>query len=84
MLLSVLHVKNTDENAPFPTDFTLVSAADGSLQAKTDEASWFDYLGRTFNQLIWWGQAEKEHRTRVDPHKMACDFKRDPSERNAP
>lgn len=39
MLLSVLHVKNTDENAPFPTDFTLVSAADGSLQAKTDEAS---------------------------------------------
>lgn len=61
-----------------------VFAADGSLQARTDEASWFDYFGRTFNQLIWWGQAAKEQRARVDPHKMVGDFKRDPSERNAP
>lgn len=58
--------------------------ADGSVQAPEDQDSWFDYFGRTFNQLIWWAQAAKEYRAQVDPHKLVRDFKTDPSERNAP
>ncbi len=61
-----------------------VLAADGSLQAGEDQASWFRYFGRTFNQLIWWAAATRNHRAEVDPHKMTIDFKTDPSERNAP
>ncbi|WP_413699064.1 NADPH-dependent FMN reductase [Psychromonas sp. KJ10-10] len=60
-----------------------VFAEDGSAKAQ-DQASWFDYFGRTFNQLIWWAQATKEHRLQVDPHKLVRDFKTQPSERNAP
>lgn len=56
----------------------------GSPQAGEDEASWFDYFRRTFNQLVWWGEACKVHRSGCDPHKMARDFKTSPSERNAP
>ncbi len=61
-----------------------VFAVDGSPQAGEDQAAWFDYFGRTFNQLVWWAQAASEHRAEVDPHKMVTDFKTDPSERNAP
>lgn len=57
---------------------------DGSLQTGEDQISWFDYFSRTFNQLIWWGEATKEHRLLVDPHNMIKDFKATPSERNAP
>lgn len=57
---------------------------DGGPQKGVDMDGWFDYLGRTFNQLIWWAQATREHRSRVDPHKEIGDFKRAPSERNAP
>lgn len=61
-----------------------VFAGDGSAQAGVDKASWFDYFGRTFNQLVWWAQAASEHRARVDPRSLVRDFKRDPSQRNAP
>ncbi|MBQ24274.1 NAD(P)H-dependent oxidoreductase [Alcanivorax sp.] len=61
-----------------------VFAADGALQAGEDKVSWFDYLGRTFNQLLWWAQAAKAHADEVDPHKMVRDFKTTPAERNAP
>jgi NAD(P)H-dependent FMN reductase len=61
-----------------------VFAEDGALQAGEDQASWFDYLGRTFNQLTWWAQAAKAYGDEVDPHKMVRDFKTTPSERNAP
>ncbi|MFN3712036.1 MAG: NADPH-dependent FMN reductase [Alcanivoracaceae bacterium] len=61
-----------------------VLAADGSVMPEEDRASWFDYFGRTFNQLIWWAQAATEHRASVDPRELVRDFKRDPSERNAP
>jgi NAD(P)H-dependent FMN reductase len=57
---------------------------DGSVQAQEDQDAWFDYFGRTFNQLIWWAQAAKEYRRQVDPHKLVKDFKTDPSERNVP
>lgn len=58
--------------------------ADGSAQEGVNQSSWFDYFGRTLNQLVWWAQATKAHRERVDPRAMVKDFKRDPSQRNAP
>lgn len=61
-----------------------VFAADGSPQEGVEQASWFDYFGRTFQQLIWWGEAAKEHRAQIDPHQLVGDLKRDPSQRNAP
>ncbi|WP_372883167.1 NADPH-dependent FMN reductase [Psychromonas sp.] len=61
-----------------------VFAADGSAQSGVDQASWFDYFGRAFNQLVWWAQAACEHRAQVDPHQLINGFKRDPSQRNAP
>lgn len=61
-----------------------VFAADGAAQVEEDRAAWFDYFGRTFAQLIWWAHAAGEHRERVDPHELVQDFKRDPSQRNAP
>lgn len=57
---------------------------DGSVQGQEDQDSWFDYFGRTFNQLTWWAQAANEYRAQVDPHKLVRVFKKDPSERNAP
>ncbi|MDP2092085.1 MAG: NADPH-dependent oxidoreductase, partial [Pseudohongiella sp.] len=41
-------------------------------------------FGRTFHQLIWWADAAREQRTRVDPHQLVKDFRKDPSQRNAP
>ena len=61
-----------------------IFTADGSVQAHEDKDSWFEYFGRTFNQLIWWAQAAKDYRAKVDPHTLVRDFKTDPSERNAP
>ena len=53
-------------------------------QAAEEQASWFDYFARAFNQLLWWAQAAREHRAEVDPQKMIRHFKKYPSERNAP
>ncbi|MGM0525773.1 MAG: NADPH-dependent FMN reductase [Pseudomonadota bacterium] len=49
-----------------------------------DVERWVGYFGRTLNQLCWWGQAAKEQRQAYDPRKLVKDFKRDPSQRNAP
>lgn len=56
----------------------------GGAQDGVEQSGWFDYFGRTFNQLVWWGQAANEYREKVDPHKMIRDFKSAPSQRNAP
>ncbi|SFB87473.1 NAD(P)H-dependent FMN reductase [Marinospirillum celere] len=61
-----------------------VFAPDGSLQSGEGQASWFDYFGRTFSQLVWWAQAAREHRAKINPHNLVGDFKTDPSQRNAP
>jgi NAD(P)H-dependent FMN reductase len=61
-----------------------VFAEDGSLQPNEEQSSWFNYFGRTFNQLDWWAKATKGHRAEVNPHTMMNDFKKDPSQRNAP
>ena len=58
--------------------------ADGSVKAGEKQEAWFDYFGRTINQMIWWAQAAKEHRDQVNPHQLVKDFKRNPSQRNAP
>ncbi|MEX1221130.1 MAG: NAD(P)H-dependent oxidoreductase [Idiomarina sp.] len=57
---------------------------DGSPQEGVDKQSWFDYFGRTFSQLVWWAHATSDYREQVDPREMIKDFKRDPSQRNAP
>ena len=56
----------------------------GATSADEDNDAWFDYFGRTFNQLIWWGEATRQHREKVNPHAFVKDFNRDPSQRNAP
>lgn len=61
-----------------------VFTEDGDVQPNEEQASWFNYFGRTFTQLDWWAQATKAHRSDVDPHNMVSDFKKDPSQRNAP
>lgn len=61
-----------------------VFAEDGTPQAGQDQASWFDYFGRAFNQMLWWAEAAKKQRAAVDPHSMVRPFRKDPSERNAP
>ena len=61
-----------------------VFAEDGAALAGVDQASWFDYFGRAFSQIIWWAQAASTHRQKVDPEQLLKSFKRDPSQRNAP
>jgi NAD(P)H-dependent FMN reductase len=57
---------------------------DGAQQPGEHQSTWFDYFSRTFHQLVWWADAAREQRTRVDPHQMVKDFMKDPSQRNAP
>jgi NAD(P)H-dependent FMN reductase len=61
-----------------------VLTEDGAIEAHEDQRAWFNYFGRTFNQLDWWAQATKNQRDKIDPHNTVSDFKRDPSQRNAP
>ncbi|MGM0481004.1 MAG: NADPH-dependent FMN reductase [Pseudomonadota bacterium] len=49
-----------------------------------DIDGWIGYFGRTLNQLCWWGQAAAAQRKAYNPHRLVQDFKRDPSQRNAP
>lgn len=57
--------------------------ADGTVQASEDPDRWFDYFNRTFAQMLWWAEATKAHREKIDPHNIG-DFRKAPSERNAP
>jgi NAD(P)H-dependent FMN reductase len=61
-----------------------VFTEEGGMQAGEDQNTWFSYLERTFNQLMWWAQATNTHRDVVDPHNMVGDFTKTPTERNAP
>lgn len=61
-----------------------VFTEEGTVQEGEDQSSWFDYFGRTFNQLVWWGEATKQQREVVDPFSMAKEFKSNPTQRNAP
>lgn len=61
-----------------------VFTEEGTPQAGEEQAAWFDYFSRTFNQLLWWAQGAKRQRADTDPTNMMKAFKSDPSERNAP
>ncbi|MDQ9093196.1 NAD(P)H-dependent oxidoreductase [Pseudoalteromonas haloplanktis] len=61
-----------------------VFAADGTLLQEAEQASWFNYFGRTFSQMVWWAQATREYKTQVDPNELVKSFNKDPSQRNAP
>lgn len=52
--------------------------------ALTEENAWLDYFSRSFNQLLWWAQAAKEHKVVVDPHSILKGFNNHPAQRNAP
>ncbi|QUX91570.1 NADPH-dependent oxidoreductase [Marinomonas sp. A3A] len=61
-----------------------VFSEDGGLLESEDQAEWFGYFGRTFNQLIWWAQAAADHKEKINPQDMIRAFTQDPSQRNAP
>lgn len=54
---------------------------DGAYQPEVDAGNWDGYMGRTFKQLIWWGDAARNQR---QSSQMTEAFDRDPSQRNAP
>ncbi|WP_411360189.1 NADPH-dependent FMN reductase [Pseudidiomarina sp. YC-516-91] len=56
----------------------------GLLREQDAERGWQSYFARTFNQLWWWAQATQKQRAACDPKQLVKDFKRDPSQRNAP
>jgi len=49
-----------------------------------DADQWKEYCHRCFSQLEWWGDAAKEHRTKVDPFDQSPSFQTSPSQRNVP
>ncbi|GHE87245.1 NADPH-dependent FMN reductase [Thalassotalea profundi] len=61
-----------------------VLTEEGKMQEGEDQTAWFNYLGRAFNQLIWWAEASSQHKANINPHQLITDFKKTPSDRNAP
>lgn len=56
----------------------------GNVLDNAKQDAWQNYFARTFRQLVWWAEAAKQQRVALDPHALVEDFKRDPSQRNAP
>lgn len=56
----------------------------GDANNAAEQTSWDSYFSRTFNQLIWWAEGASKQREALDPKQLIKDFKRDPSQRNAP
>ncbi|ADT70592.1 FMN reductase [Pseudoalteromonas tetraodonis GFC] len=56
----------------------------GDANNAAEQTSWDSYFSRTFNQLIWWAEGASKQREALDPKRLSKDFKRDPSQRNAP
>ncbi|WP_304183687.1 NADPH-dependent FMN reductase [Pseudoalteromonas prydzensis] len=56
----------------------------GETNNEAEQASWREYFSRSFNQLLWWAETASKQRERLDPKQLIKDFKRDPSQRNAP
>ena len=57
---------------------------DDSSTFLADAERWESYVDRCIHQLVWWGQATKEHRSKIDPFATSPAFSAHPSERNAP
>ena len=71
---SMIHVPKAQE----------IFEEDGSIQDGIDQNRWLEYFSRAYSQMVWWAEAANEQRERVNPHSLVKDFKRDPSQRNAP
>jgi len=56
----------------------------GEANNRAEQTSWDSYFSRTFNQLMWWAEGASKQREALDPKQLSKDFKRDPSQRNAP
>jgi chromate reductase, NAD(P)H dehydrogenase (quinone) len=56
----------------------------GTVRDGQNAKQWSRYFGRTFHPLLWWASAAEAQRRQWDPHAFIEDFKRDPSQRNAP
>lgn len=56
----------------------------GETNKEAEQVSWREYFSRSFNQLLWWAEAASKQREQLDPKQLIKDFKRDPSQRNAP
>lgn len=54
----------------------------GGFSGAADRVQWQGYMGRGFDQLVWWAEAAKTHRNSNGNATMA--FTRHPSQRNAP
>lgn len=54
---------------------------DGAFTTDTDANKWNGYMGRTFEQLIWWSAAAQHQRSQSETTRA---FDKDPSQRNAP
>ncbi len=59
-------------------------ALDETGQFQDDPQRWQGYLERTLLQLLWWADATRQQRQRMDPEALIGSFRRDPAERNAP
>ncbi|MBS8262240.1 NADPH-dependent oxidoreductase [Roseibium polysiphoniae] len=58
-----------------------VFTEDGGYVEEVDAGRWQTYLARTFDQLVWWGEAAAGHRQQTAGTDA---FAKDPSQRNAP
>lgn len=54
---------------------------DGSFAVEEEAAQWEGYMGRSFQQMIWWAEAARHQRAVSAP---TAAFDRAPSQRNAP
>lgn len=61
-----------------------VFTENGEFSKPEEAADWQGYFGRTFSQLLWWTEATKTQRDKVDPDEVIGHFTRDPAQRNAP
>ena len=57
---------------------------DGTVAIQQEQSSWNQYVDRCVSQLVWWGQAAKQQRAKVDPFAQSPAFSKHPSQRNAP
>lgn len=62
----------------------VVFTEEGGYAEGVDARAWQGFLGRCFNQLVWWGEAARAQRAASDGKAPSPAFTRTPSQRNAP
>ena len=58
-----------------------VFTQDGAYEEGQSESDWERYFERSFSQLIWWAEACRAQRDKV---QLGDSFNKEPSQRNAP